>query len=45
MLLQTILVASLFAQDKMAWRSDYAKAQEEAKKESKYLVVHFGGSG
>ena len=31
------------AQDKLNWKKDHAAALQEAKKDGKYVIVHFSG--
>jgi len=45
--MESLLVAALLAlgaQEKIAWRGDYDAALQEAKKEKKYVLLHFSGS-
>ena len=37
------LLPVLLAQEKIGWRTDHEAALQEAKKDGKYVVVHFSG--
>ena len=38
-----VMSASVFAQEKLDWKKDHDVALKEARKDGKYVIVHFSG--